>query len=84
MTIYIPSDQAIEIYRKTVAKSGGGSYDIINVGYLESALQHIQNDDYCPTFEEKLIHVIWSINKNHSFRMEINDCRLLWVCSFYR
>lgn len=67
MTIYIPPDQAIEIHRKTVEKSGGGSYDIINVGYLESALQHIQNDDYYPTFEEKLIHVIWSINKNHSF-----------------
>jgi len=59
MTIYIPSEHALEIHRKTVEKSGGGSYDIINVGYLESALEHIQNDDYYPTFDEKLIHLIW-------------------------
>jgi death-on-curing protein len=67
MTIYIPYEQAIEIHRKTVEKSGGGSYSAINIGYLESALEHIQNDLYYPTFEDKLTHLIWSINKNHSF-----------------
>ena len=34
---------------------------------MYSALEHIQNDDYYPTFEDKLVHIIWSINRNHSF-----------------
>ncbi len=30
-------------------------------------MELIQNDDYYPTFEEKLIHLVWSINRNHAF-----------------
>lgn len=67
MIIYIPYSQALEIHKKTVDKSGGGDYSSINLGYLKSALAHIQNDDYYPEFEDKLTHLIWSINKNHSF-----------------
>lgn len=67
MIIYISKEQAIEIHRKTIEYSGGGNYDILNIGFLYSALEHIQNDDYYPTFEEKLVHLIWSINRNHSF-----------------
>jgi len=65
--IYITNEQALETHRETVRLSGGGSYDILNIGYLYSVLEHIQNDDYYPTFEDKLTHLIWSINKNHSF-----------------
>jgi len=67
MTIYIPCEQALEIHQKTVEKSGGGSYSSINLGYLSSVLEHIQNDLYYPKFENKITHLIWSINKNHSF-----------------
>ncbi|MEG2402934.1 MAG: type II toxin-antitoxin system death-on-curing family toxin [Muribaculaceae bacterium] len=67
MMIYIPEDLAQKIHQETVDKSGGGSYDVLNIGYLYSALEHIQNDDYYPSFEDKLTHLIWSINKNHSF-----------------
>lgn len=67
MIIYISNEQAIDIHKKTIEYSGGGDYGIINIGYLESALEHIQNDDYYPTFEHKLVHLIWSINRNHSF-----------------
>ncbi|MDW8524491.1 type II toxin-antitoxin system death-on-curing family toxin [Enterococcus lactis] len=34
---------------------------------LESSLGHIQIDDYYPTFEEKLLHLIFSIAQNHVF-----------------
>lgn len=64
---YIPEGHALKIHRKTIEHSGGGSIGIINVGYLYSVLEHIQNDDYYPTFEEKLTHLIYSVNKNHSF-----------------
>lgn len=67
MIIYIPYEQALEIHHKTVEKSGGGSYSSINIGYLQSALELMQIDDYYPTFEDKLNHLIWSINKNHAF-----------------
>lgn len=67
MVIYIPFEQAKEVHRRTVEKSGGGSYDAINIGYLDMVLEHIQNDMYYPQFIDKLTHLIWSINKNHAF-----------------
>ena len=65
--IYLTIERAIEIHRETIKNSGGGDYGQINIGYLSSCLAHIQNDDYYPTFEDKLVHLIWSVNRNHSF-----------------
>ena len=65
--IYIPLDLAFHIHRETIKLSGGGDDGIINDGFLSSVLDHIKNDDYYPTFEEKLTHLIWSVNKNHPF-----------------
>ena len=67
MIIYITKEQAEETHRKTVEYSGGGDCSSINIGYLYSALELIQNDDYYPSFEDKLVHLIWSINRNHAF-----------------
>jgi len=67
MILYISREQAEITHLKTVELSGGGSTGVINIGYLDSVLEHIQNDDYYPTFEEKLTHLVWSINKNHCF-----------------
>lgn len=67
MIIYISKEQARHTHHKTIEYSGGGSVSEINIGYLESVLEHIQNDDYYSTFEEKLVHLIWSINRNHAF-----------------
>lgn len=66
-TIYITAEQAMETHRKTVEYSGGGDISYLNIGYLHSVLDHIQNDDYYPTFEDKLVHLVWSVNRNHSF-----------------
>ncbi|KAA6317894.1 hypothetical protein EZS27_032022 [termite gut metagenome] len=66
-TIYITPEQANITHKKTIDLSGGGSYSIINEGYLLSVLDHIQNNDYYPAFEDKLTHLVWSVNKNHSF-----------------
>jgi len=67
MIIYITNDQAEQTHRKTIEYSGGGNVSALNIGYLYSALEHIQNDEYYPTFEDKLIHLIWSVNRNHAF-----------------
>lgn len=34
---------------------------------MESVLEHIQNDIYYPAIENKLTHLCFSVNKNHSF-----------------
>jgi len=67
MILYINIEQALSIHEKTVQVSGGGSLGTINTGTLESVLEHIQNDDYYPTFEEKLTHLVYAVNRNHSF-----------------
>ena len=63
---YIDLTRAKIIHRETIKISGGGEDGIINLGALESILEHIQNDDY-PTIEEKLNHLVYAVNKNHCF-----------------
>ena len=55
--LYLTLEQAIEVHAKTVEISGGGAMGHLDVGKLGSCLEHIQNDDYYPTFEEKLTHI---------------------------
>jgi death on curing protein len=45
------------IHWKTVEVSGGGDDGILDIGKLESVLDHIQNDDYYPVFVDKLTHL---------------------------
>ena len=66
--IYLTIEQAIETHRKTVEVSGGGSCGHLELGKLESVLEHIKNDDYYPTFEEKLAHLFFCACKFHSFQ----------------
>lgn len=65
--IYLTIEQAIEVHRKTVEVSGGGSTGQLEIGKLEAVLQHIQNDDYYPTFETKLTHLFFCACKFHCF-----------------
>ena len=60
-------DEVILLHEKTIEISGGGTKGIINLNSLLAALEHIQNDDYYPTFEEKLTHLFFVANKGHCF-----------------
>ncbi len=64
--LYFDVRHAIEVHDYIIDVSGGlhGQRDI---GLLESALHHIQNDLYYPTFPEKLTHLIFAVNKFHAF-----------------
>ena len=67
--IYISDIQeVINIHKKTIAISGGGADGIINMGLLDAALEHIQNDLYYPTFIDKLTHLFFAANKSHCFQ----------------
>lgn len=65
--VYLTLVQAIDCHEKTVEVSGGGTLMHLDMGKLESVLDHIQNDVYYPTFEGKLTHLFYSANKFHCF-----------------
>ena len=68
MTVqYITIEQAIETHQKTIQYSGGGANGLLNKGQLESVLDHIKNDDYYPTFVDKLTHLFFGACKFHCF-----------------
>ena len=64
---YITLEDAIDIHKRTIYHSGGGTHAYLNLGQLESLLQHIQNDDYYPTFIKKLTHLFFGVCKFHCF-----------------
>ncbi|MEY3305044.1 MAG: type II toxin-antitoxin system death-on-curing family toxin [Pseudanabaena sp.] len=66
MILYFDIAHAIEVHDWIINESGGMS-GINNLGLLESPLEHIQNDDYYPTIEDKLTHLVFSIIKFHAF-----------------
>lgn len=63
---YFDAEHATGVHDWIIENSGGlaGTKDI---GQLESPLEHIQNDLYYPEMEDKLTHLVFSINKNHAF-----------------
>lgn len=63
---YFTTLYAIKTHDKIIEVSGG-LHGIKNIGDLESPLNHIKNDDYYPAIENKVTHLFFSINKNHSF-----------------
>jgi len=66
--IYLTLDQAIEVHKNTIEVSGGGASGHLDMGPLESALCHMQNDIYYPTFEAKLSHLFFSACNFHCFQ----------------
>lgn len=50
-----------------IIKNSGGMPGANNLGLLESAVQHIQNDVYYPEIQHKLTHLVFAINKFHAF-----------------
>ncbi|GEM_PF-334688 len=66
------TDKAIEIHKivfNYTEKLRGVSPPeiIVDRGKLDSVLHHIQNDEYYPSFINKLAHIVYGINKNHAF-----------------
>jgi len=86
--LYLTLEQAVEVHRKTVEVSGGGTQGHLELGKLDSVLHHIQNDDYYPTFEDKLAHLFFSACKFHCFqdgnkRIAITLCAQMLLLNGY-
>lgn len=63
---YLDLIHVVELHDIAIALSGGIS-GVQNLGLIESVIAHIQNDDYYPSFEEKMTHLFFAINKSHAF-----------------
>lgn len=65
--IYITSEQAKVTHAKTIEYSGGGTLEELDFGRLQSVLYNIQNDDWYPTFVDKLTHLFFCTCQFHCF-----------------
>lgn len=66
MFLYFDANHALQVHDWIILNSGGRP-GTLNIGNLESPLEHVRNDDYYPSVEEKLTFLVYSINKNHAF-----------------
>lgn len=64
--LYFDVAHALQTQRWVIDHSGGLP-GVKNVEHLESVLGHIRNAAYYPEMTDKLCHLVFSINKNHSF-----------------
>ena len=66
LTLYFDAQHAVDVH-DWIIENSGGLPGLKDLGQLESVLEHIQNDDYYPSFDAKLTHLIFGINKFHAF-----------------
>lgn len=64
---YLSLEESLQIHQSTIKNSGGGDLGELDIGKLESVLIHIQNDNYYPTFLDKLVHLFFCSCKFHCF-----------------
>ena len=86
--LYLSLEQAIVIHVKTVMVSGGGSTGQLEIEKLDGVLNHIQNDDYYPSFDTKLTHLFFCACKFHCFedgnkRIAITLCAQMLLLNGY-
>ena len=86
--LYLSLEQAIVIHGKTVMVSGGGSTGQLEIEKLDGVLNHIQNDDYYPSFDTKLTHLFFCACKFHCFedgnkRIAITLCAQMLLLNGY-
>lgn len=66
-TEYITYDEVIDTYYKMVEVSEGGFAGIKDEGGIRSILDFMQNDDYYPTFVDKLNYLVFRFCSGHFF-----------------
>lgn len=75
MFIYPENIEVLEYFHKRIIELWLENWEWWSFWYLwwrdksdlQSVIEFIKNDDYYKTFEEKLTHLVYAINKNHIF-----------------
>ena len=65
--IYITPELARKTHEKTIQCSGGGELGELDFARLEGVLFNMQNDDWYPTFVDKLTHLFFCTCQFHCF-----------------
>jgi death-on-curing protein len=50
-----------------IITESGGLFGEREIGNIESVIDHIQNEWYYPEFEDKLTHLVFTVNTGHAF-----------------
>ena len=66
--LYITYEEVMDVYEKTIEKSGGGLSGVLDKGKIESIIEFIQNDDYYPDFVSKLNYLVFRFCSGHCFQ----------------
>ncbi|HKM45885.1 MAG TPA: Fic family protein [Dysgonamonadaceae bacterium] len=66
--LYITYEEVMNVYEKTIEKSGGGLSGVLDKGKIESIIEFIQNDDYYPDFVSKLNYLVFRFCSGHCFQ----------------
>lgn len=64
---YITYDEALNIYYKTVEKSGGGMAGVRDEGGIRSTLEFVQDDLYYPEIADKAAYLMFSLCRGYYF-----------------
>ncbi len=64
---YIPYEEVLKVYQKTIEKSGGGLQGIRDEGGIRATLQFVQHDDYYPSYADKLTYLVFRFCSGHFF-----------------
>ncbi len=64
---YFEYEEALDIYHKMIDASEGGFEGVRDEGGIRAALDFIQNDEYYPTFTDKLTYLVFRFCSGHFF-----------------
>lgn len=64
---YFEYEEALDIYHKMIDASDGGFEGVRDEGGIRAALDFIQNDEYYPTFTDKLTYLVFRFCSGHFF-----------------
>lgn len=64
---YITYKEALDVYARTINKSGGGFSGIRDESGIQSVLDFVQNDLYYPDFTTKLSYLVFRFCSGHFF-----------------
>lgn len=68
--IYLSLEDSLQIHDTIIKEMQGLSgYNKTSLGYLASALEHIKNDEFYPSFTDKPTHMMFSCIKGEKCKM---------------
>lgn len=82
---FLSLQEVLELHDRMIQAMGGlKGANPKQIGLLDSALQQIQNDDYYPSFIDKLTHLMFACVKFHPFLDGNKRTALLIVRTFIK